>query len=58
MERDLGRYLGVHCALMNRTKEKEKKNHQSSGSQLRQSRVYCVLSIYRPHEDVIDSAYW
>lgn len=25
MERDLGRYLGVHCALMNRTKEKEKK---------------------------------
>lgn len=26
MERDLGRYLGVHCALMNRTKEKKKKN--------------------------------
>lgn len=57
MERDLGRYLGVHCALMNRTKEKKKK-HQSSGSQLRQIRVHCVLSIYRPHEDVIDSAYW
>lgn len=60
MERDLGRsgYLGVHCALMNSTKEKKKKRHQRSGSQLRQIRVDCVFSIYRPPEDVIDSAHW
>lgn len=56
MERDLGRsgYLGVHCALMNSTKEKKKKDIND----LEAIRVDCVFSIYRPPEDVIDSAHW
>lgn len=57
MERDLGRYLGVHCALMNRTKEKKKKT-SIIWKPAATDRVHCVLSIYRPHDDVIDSAYW
>lgn len=55
MERDLGRYLGVHCALMNRTKEKKKKT-SIIWKPAATDRVHCVLSIYRPYEDVIDSA--